>query len=366
MVVFISSVRRGLEEERDALPGLILALGHEPSRFEDFTSKPVPSREACLRGVEAADIYMLLLGPHYGDPVFDTGLSPTEEEFVVARRRGIPVLTFRKEGVNPDEKQEEFIGRVEEYTRGLFRNSFADATDLQTKVVAALREAEQPTPPLTWSPLRVPVGTPWMFAVERSRLYGSHPAVLETHLLPVDSAARIPATALDSLPRRLADLGRRHELFTSDGALDLDTGPDQATAAARGRGNDPQSGIRVRRDGAVCVWGALPHDGLGHILDSADLEERLTLALRLSADVIPSKVEQVAPALGLAPISFITEGSLTDLGRRSGATIGMPNQEWARVEPEDSLLASAIGPAAGEVAKELAARLLQRFRAIRR
>jgi hypothetical protein len=309
---------------------------------------------------------MLLLGPHYGDPVFDTGLSPTEEEFVVARRRGIPVLTFRKEGVDPEEKQEEFIGRVEEYTHGLFRSSFTGPTDLQAKVVAALREAEQPTPPLSWSPLPTPVDTPWIVAVEGSGLYGSHSAVLETHLVPVDSAARIPATMLESIPRRLADLGRQHELFTSDEALDLDTGPDEAMAAARGRGNDPRSGIRVRRDGAVSVWGALPHDGLGHILDSGDLEERLTLALRLSAEVIPSEVEQVAPAVGLAPISFITEGSLTDLGRRSSATIGMPNQEWVRVEPEDSVLVSAIVPAVGEMANELAARLLQRFRAVRR
>lgn len=30
MRVFVSSVRRGLEKERDALKGLILALGHEP------------------------------------------------------------------------------------------------------------------------------------------------------------------------------------------------------------------------------------------------------------------------------------------------------------------------------------------------
>jgi len=35
--VFISSVRRGLEAERDALPGLVKAIGHEPVRFEDFT-----------------------------------------------------------------------------------------------------------------------------------------------------------------------------------------------------------------------------------------------------------------------------------------------------------------------------------------
>jgi hypothetical protein len=49
--VFVSSVRRGLEAERDALPGLLTALGHTPSSFETFTAQPRPSREACLCGV---------------------------------------------------------------------------------------------------------------------------------------------------------------------------------------------------------------------------------------------------------------------------------------------------------------------------
>jgi hypothetical protein len=56
MRVFISSVRRGLEEERDALPGLIAAIGHTPVRFEDFTAQTVPSREACLQGVKSSDV----------------------------------------------------------------------------------------------------------------------------------------------------------------------------------------------------------------------------------------------------------------------------------------------------------------------
>ena len=44
MKVFISSVRHGLDAERDALPGLIAALGHDPRRFEDYTAQPIPSR----------------------------------------------------------------------------------------------------------------------------------------------------------------------------------------------------------------------------------------------------------------------------------------------------------------------------------
>ncbi|GAB3795627.1 DUF4062 domain-containing protein [Micromonospora zhanjiangensis] len=62
MRVFISSVRRELEEERDALPGLISALGHTPVRFEDFTAQTLPSREVCLKGVTSAEVYLLIVG----------------------------------------------------------------------------------------------------------------------------------------------------------------------------------------------------------------------------------------------------------------------------------------------------------------
>ena len=140
MRVFISSVRRGLEEERDALPPLIRAIGHEPRRFEDYTAQPVPSREACLRGVEEADAYVLLLGEHYGDKMPDTGSSPTEEEWTVARRRGIPILAFRKRDVALDADQAAFIKRVEDYAAGVFREAFSTTAELLTSVVAALRD----------------------------------------------------------------------------------------------------------------------------------------------------------------------------------------------------------------------------------
>ncbi len=76
VIVFISSVRRGLETERDYLPGLLRASGYEPRRFEDFAAQPVPSRDACLAGVEVADAYLLILGEHYGDPLADDGQGP--------------------------------------------------------------------------------------------------------------------------------------------------------------------------------------------------------------------------------------------------------------------------------------------------
>jgi len=154
MKVFISSVRRGLEAERDALPGLVMALGHQPRRCEDFGAKAMPSREACLRGVDDSDAYLLLLGPYYGHVFPETGQSATHDEWVAAVARGLPRLVFRKKSVEFEPEQELFARVVGDYGHGAFYAEFTDVADLQTKVVQALRSLESQPPALTFSPLR--------------------------------------------------------------------------------------------------------------------------------------------------------------------------------------------------------------------
>ena len=136
MKIFVSSVRRGLEEERDALPGLITAVGHTPVRFEDFSAQPLPSREACLLGVGDADAYLLILGPNYGHRFDDTGQSPTHDEWVAASAAGMPRLVYRKIGVSFEAEQEEFAHSIGDYTSGVFYDSFSTTAELLTKVAA--------------------------------------------------------------------------------------------------------------------------------------------------------------------------------------------------------------------------------------
>lgn len=147
MRVFISSVRKGLEEERDALPGFILALGHTPVRFEDFSAQTTPSREACLKALASADACLFLLGPNYGHVFSETGQSATHDEWVHAQTLGKPRLAFRKDGVIFEDKQQDFARTVEAYATGLFRSSFSSTSDLQTKIAQALRElSSRPSP----------------------------------------------------------------------------------------------------------------------------------------------------------------------------------------------------------------------------
>ena len=126
--------------ERGALPPFLQLLDHEPLRFEDFEAQDRSSREACLAGFEAAEVYVLLLGPRCETPFSDSGLSPTAEEFRRARQRGIPILVFNK---TTDEKGEpaqvDFNNEVGHYVNGRLWRSFADPTSCNQAVGEALK-----------------------------------------------------------------------------------------------------------------------------------------------------------------------------------------------------------------------------------
>jgi hypothetical protein len=364
--IFLSSVRGGLEVERDSLPGLIAAAGHEPRRFEDYTAaRSGPSREACLRGVEDADVYLLLLGERYGDALPETGLSPTEEEFTVAKRRGIPILVFRKRGVTPETAQDEFIKRIEAYATGRFRRSFAAPTDLLAEVVSAIKELEATPPTLDWEPLATPVSTPWRTA---DRYAGQRAnGILESHAIPAGSVRPLSATVIDALPSRLARTGRASGLFREDEALQTEPGESAVGVHVRREGRTLERGIRVTTHGIVTVWEELPSDMLGSIISKDDLARRIAGQLRVAGDLLPN-VPRVAVAAGLHGIGWTAEGNPADVGRRTGGTIpGFgKTTDQALVEARDSIPRELVGPSANEIAQELAMRVLLRFREVMR
>lgn len=364
MKVFISSVRRGLEEQRDSLPGLIQALGHEPRRFEDYTAQPVPSREACLRGVEEADAYLLLLGPFYGTPLADTGKAPTEEEFTVAKRRGIPILSFRQVGNPPEPAQAEFISRVDDYRTGLFRVAFGTTSELLVAVAKGLGEVAKAPTPLIWRPLTQPVTVPW--DASRGGRQISYGTTLDVHVIPLDGAS-LSAVALTSLPNRLARVGRDNGLFGEDRALDLGIDEDAAHAFSRSDGRLSFAGLRVSRRSTVSVSVQLPSDTLGVILDPTDIAARIAVALGVASELNLATGDGTV-AVALHGLQMVTEGSTAELGRRSTASLtGFGGQsESALLEPSDQIPLAALGLGRQEIATEMATRLILRFRQIRR
>ncbi len=370
MKVFISSVRRGLEQERDSLPGLLLALGHEPLRFEDFTAQSVPSREACLRGIDAADAYVLLLSSHYGPRFQETGLSPTHEEYLAAQTKGIPRLVFRKHGVDLEADQQAFAAEVEAYGTGLFRDTFIDAVDLQAKVAAALRSLPDRSTVLQWLPLQHPVAVEWRSEWAQPRqAKASSGTVLDVHAVPV-SAVRLAARQLRELGDQLG--ARLRTIGAVPGSVAIDAGSNGGAAWAcpsppdhRGGWDEVRPaallGVRIAATGQRSAWQQLPADKMGTLLDPDDLGPRIAELLRLLGSVMPVAEDDYAVAVGLTPSGITSVGPISRLGQRSSAQMAGLDSREVRVEPDEAVTASGLGDGAEEVGPVLARGLIEAF-----
>ena len=63
MKVFVSSLITGYEPLRETARRAITTLRNEVIMAEDFPAQPNSSQVACLQGVRAADLVVLILGP---------------------------------------------------------------------------------------------------------------------------------------------------------------------------------------------------------------------------------------------------------------------------------------------------------------
>jgi Domain of unknown function (DUF4062) len=363
----ISSVRRGLEPERDALPGLILALGHQPIRFEDFGAQPHPSREACMRAVNESDVYLLLLGPHYGHVFPETGQSATHDEFVAAQAKGIPRIVLKKTGVVFDADQEQFEKLVGDYGTGVFYDTFSDAADIQAKVVRALRQVEDQPTALEFIPLSSPVTVEWRRDWPAPTPGMGLTACLEIHVLPVPAAfmsARVMDQSGGQLPTALR----------ASGAVSAETGlesvRDQSGATVirlpetRRRFDQVDRGtlrgVRLAPSSQFSLWYTLPRGRVPlAVLDPDDLTVRITEALRLAGRMGVINASHVAVAVGVDPASLITVGSVSELATQSSATYaGGGRLDYVHVQPDEVATTAALDNGAAEVARLMARRLI--------
>ncbi|WP_433008372.1 DUF4062 domain-containing protein [Kribbella sp. CA-294648] len=378
MRVFISSVRRGLESERDALPGLLIATGFEPARFEDFGALPTPSREACVRGVQASDVYLLLLGPAYGDPLPETGQSPTEDEWVAAITKGMPKLVFRKAGIDAttEPRQRTFIEKVGDYASGIFYATFSDTTDLQRKVVEALRRLAAAPSPLTYETLphdqtptfswrddwRKPQDTTW--SGQSSGL-----GMVELHIVPLDGGGRpgrIMRAISDTLVTRLREFGALSthqgvEPRTSNTEAVIELPPPPRGGSGIGTTHPAQlRGVRLVAAGQLSVWWTLPGDSMAAILDPDELVTTTAFHLRLAGALGVLDGGRFAIAIGLSGGNMITEGKVTGVAR-SSVSYAMNSDEHVHVVPDETVSAAAFDLGADEVARNLVGALIQEF-----
>lgn len=373
MLVFVSSVRRGLEEERDSLAGQIRALGHEPVFFEDFTAQSVPSREACLKAVESADVYILLLGPHYGTVFPETGTSPTHDEYTVAVRRGIPRVVMHKLGAVFDPEQEEFANQVEKYTTGLFRREFSTAAELLVEVTRVLREIEAAPRVLTWKTIPQPIAH---IPVKLPDSVGSRSAVV-LHCIPV-ADVRLSSMQLRNSTERMIRVIRDCQLVSQAEPLDSSFAADMAAVKAfesPGRRTHNTGfeelipaafgGAQLDRSSRFDAWSFLIRDHFGALIDEASLTEELTRLVGLAALLDVPFGDEIALGASIAIAGMISEGNPGNLGQRTRASMLWSTPAEVTTDVDDAVPAGSLAAGAMEIGRELALRLLQKFRELR-
>jgi len=136
--VFISSVIDAYEAFRAAAAQGVEDAGGEPVMVERLPSLTVSPRNACLDGVGASDVYLVLIGARAGWTT-PGGAVATEEEFDEAARLARPVLVFIQDVKDRETRAAQFARRVCDYVGGRFRTEFTDTDGLRSQVAAAVR-----------------------------------------------------------------------------------------------------------------------------------------------------------------------------------------------------------------------------------
>lgn len=368
--VFISSVTQGLRQERTALPGLIRALGMDPVRFEDFTALPEPSRDVCLQAAQSSDVYLLLLGDHYGTPFPDTGLSPTHEEYRAALNSGIPVLAFRRRDVAMEPTQVQFAEEVEAYQTGLFRGSWDEVGQLLNAVSGALSNLDALAGRLVFTPIGAPVGVSWLTPTDaRDQFSGFGQSALEVYLTPLSTT--MPGSRLrkagDVATRLLREIGG----VSQGEAIDVSARPEGGVVVRVVRAPNRRSfnenvfgghieGLSVARSGEVCAWMSLRRDSYGAIVNARSLADDamplIAVAGRVLGEVLGETSLSVVPSVAITGAGGVTVGQPEGIGNRSGATIPMHGASVIMLPGDESAVLSAIVSGARDVAAELGAR----------
>jgi len=219
MKVFISSLISGFEGERAAVKRAIEVFGHQAIMAEDFGARASSPQVACLDGLRAADLVILILGSRYGVKQ-GSGVSATHEEVLEARNRK-RLLLFLDAEAEPDAAQSDLITELSGWEGGLYRESYSSKQDLEAKVTKAIHRLElaQAVAPLDAPGLqgRVHLLLP---ALERGYRHGG--TALQLALAAGPETAVLRPAELES--SRLAAEMQKQALFSDHPLFDLSLG----------------------------------------------------------------------------------------------------------------------------------------------
>ena len=334
--VFFSSVMRDFGTERQAAKEAIVRLRHQPVMAEDFGAQAVSSQRACLEGVRSSDIYVGIYGERYGWVAPTSGLGATEEEYQEARRRGMPILCFEKDGPK-DARQAEFLQRIKEYETGNAIAFFDSPEKLKMEIVQALTDAIGMPGVSTLGPTDAAAALDqYQWGSQRAEQYGTW---LGAAIIP----ARQGETFIDVLDfgrKELRDRFLQPALFGPGALFKLESGTStdeehDTLVFSQGEKRQPLTKLTIYPGGALVYGASLRRESSGYsmdqlyIIDEDDVETRLTsflayanghfkslhrgdivsaLYLGVSLTGIQNKTFGKLPAQSLSGISFPSNG----------------------------------------------------------
>lgn len=282
--VFISSVMKGFQPERDAARRAVESLGMKPIMAEDFGAKPLSPQLACLEAVRNSDIYVGVLGARHGFRA-DSGLSVTEEEFQEARRRGLSVLFFVQDVVREPEQQQ-FVQRIQGYEQGYFLDSFSSLEQLRTQMTTALHRLVA-QPQVTTLDLR---GAKARINALIPSGRGDHEVVVGAVLVPMRTDEYFPPLEMNK-PNVKDDL-QKHALFgngaifSTEVGIQINEGRDSLRFEQQNQHRQLLRCVEFRSDGSILGLCTLTHERNGfslvrmNVIDQDAIQRWLTCFFR--------------------------------------------------------------------------------------
>ena len=237
------------------------SLGKLPIMAEVTGASPDPSKRTLLDRVAEADVFLLVVGPRYGQRGA-SGFSPTEDEFNEARRLTKPILVLIQDGER-DAEQQEFIERVRgTWDEGYFAPTFHDASDVGLLVVRSL---SQMAANATAQAVTLPMAR--QRAVElaggRGNRDGGSGSKARVVFAPMVRAELLDAVALETpgLVDQVATAARASGLVTHAMGLTTDVRADGIRVTAKDPRAWGEANLFVGADGAVVAEGDVAGTG---------------------------------------------------------------------------------------------------------
>ena len=185
------------------------------------------------------------------------------------KKRGYRGSSYRRRECSSIQSKKTFIKLVGDYGTGVFWDTFTDATDIQAKVVRAIKRVQDQPTPLTFIPLPRPVTTEWRRDWLSMASGLGLTACLEVHVLPVPTPARLSARAMNELSSGLPASLRASGGVPPEIGLELVREPSGAVVfqlpETHRRFDEVDMGelcgIRVSTSKQVSLWYTLPRGG---------------------------------------------------------------------------------------------------------